>query len=85
MLKEFEGKTVWQVTLVNSPDFSGFFFEMEALTQLLSQRQGVYIFPNKYHRKFTKQGISFLNTIILRMQDEGVHKMCSFKDCTIFS
>lgn len=40
-LKELEGKTVWQVTLVNSPDFSGFFFVMEALTQLLSQRQGV--------------------------------------------
>lgn len=25
MLKELEGKTVWQVTLVNSPEFSGFF------------------------------------------------------------
>lgn len=41
MLKKLEGKTVWQVALVNFLDFSGFFLVMEALTLLLSQRQGV--------------------------------------------
>jgi len=41
MLRKLEGKTVWQVALVNFLGFSGFLFFMEALTLLLSERQGV--------------------------------------------
>lgn len=74
MLKELEGKTVWQVALVNFPGFSGFLCCNGSTYTVISKARCLTVFPNKYHRKFTKQGISVLHTIILRTQDEGVHR-----------
>lgn len=75
MLKELEGKTVWQVALVNFPDFSGFLCcNGSTYTVVISKARRLTVFLINTIENLQNKAYLFSIPLFLRTQDEGVHR-----------